>query len=119
MHIESLYTYCTSKTGVTESFPFNDEVLVFKVMNKMFALVNVEKLPVRVNLKCNPSYALELRAQYEAVQPGYHMNKKHWNTVDVQSDLPDHEVRSLIDHSYDLVVKSLRKSDREALATMG
>ncbi len=117
MNIESLRTYCLSKKGTTEGLPFGDDVLVFKVMGKMFALTNLETLPLSVNLKCDPERALALRANHEAVQPGYHMNKKHWNTVYVDGSLSDDELHKMIDHSYALVVKGLKRADREKLLT--
>ncbi|MEM1096914.1 MAG: MmcQ/YjbR family DNA-binding protein [Bacteroidota bacterium] len=119
MTFDSLRTYCLAKPGATEDCPFGPDVLVFRVMGKMFALTNIEKLPTTVNLKCDPERALELRATYEAVQPGYHMNKNHWNTIAIRSDLPDEEIRELIDHSYALVAKSLKRAQRDALATLG
>ena len=115
MHIESLYAYCCAKLGAQESLPFGDDVLVFKVGGKMFALFNVEGDPLSINLKCDPERALELRASYAGVQPGYHMNKKHWNTVVVGEDVEDDVVRELIDHSYDLVVARLPSAVRAAL----
>lgn len=115
MNIEQLRDYCLQKAGVTEDFPFDETTLVFKVMGKMFAATSLARLPTSVNLKCDPVRALELREQYDGVQPGYHMNKKHWNTVTLQSDVPSSELRALIDHSYALVVKGLKKADREKL----
>src|ERR1700741_4385434 len=103
---------CLSKSGVTESTPFGETVLVFKVGGKMFALASLDDVPVRVNLKCDPDLALELRDRYEQVRPGYHMNKKHWNTVEIGTSLPGAEVRKMIEHSYQLVVESLPKSVR-------
>jgi len=102
MDIVSLRDHCISKKGVTESFPFDDETLVFKVNGKIFALVNLEG-ELNLNLKCDPSLALELRERYQAVIPGYHMNKKHWNTIVIDGTIPDTLIRSWIDHSYDLV----------------
>ena len=90
-------------------------MLVFKVGAKIFALVSLDEIPARVNLKCDPDRALELRDQFEDVQPGYHMNKKHWNTVEFESGVPDAELRRMIDHSYDLVAK---KADRRKTKTM-
>lgn len=116
MDIAALYEYCRTRKGATEEFPFGEDVLVFKVMGKMFALMNPDDVPPRINLKCDPERALELREQYEAVQPGYHMNKKHWNTVAPDGTIPDDLVRDLINHSYELVVASLKKADREALS---
>jgi predicted DNA-binding protein (MmcQ/YjbR family) len=102
MDIVALRDHCISKKGVTESFPFDDETLVFKVNGKIFALVNLEG-ELNLNLKCDPSLALELRERYQAVIPGYHMNKKHWNTIVIDGTIPDTLIRSWIDHSYDLV----------------
>ena len=104
MNIESLREYCISKQNVTESFPFGEETLVFKVDGKIFALVNLEG-DFTINLKCDPALALELRERYSSVTPGYHMNKKHWNTVFIDGSVPDKEIFSWIDHSYDLVFK--------------
>lgn len=115
MTFESLRNYCLSKKGASEELPFDEHTLVFKVMGKLFALTNIERLPASVNLKCDPERAIELREVYEAVQPGYHMNKKHWNTITFDGTIPDNEIRTLIDHSYELVVMGLKKADREAL----
>ena len=104
MNIESLREYCISKQYVTESFPFDDETLVFKASGRIFALVSLEG-DFTINLKCDPAFALELRERYPAVIPGYHMNKKHWNTVVLDGSIPDKEVFSWIDQSYDLVLK--------------
>ncbi|WP_281337028.1 MmcQ/YjbR family DNA-binding protein [Flavobacterium eburneipallidum] len=112
MNLESFYEYCLSKKGVTEHFPFDQDTLVFKVGGKMFALSSLlqwEKGKPSVNLKCNPDYALELRAQYDDVQPAFHMSKVHWNTVAINSDVSDKFVKELIDDSYNLVFKSLIK----------
>src|SRR5437660_136909 len=96
----------------TQSKPFGPDVVVFKVGGKMFALASLDEVPTTVNLKCDPDLALELRDRYEQVRPGYHMNKKHWNTVEIESGIPEAELRKMIDHSYDLVVRSLPKSKR-------
>ncbi|WP_348799076.1 MmcQ/YjbR family DNA-binding protein [Flavobacterium adhaerens] len=112
MNLETYYEYCLSKKGVTEHFPFDQDTLVFKVGGKMFALSSLsqwEKNEPSVNLKCDPERALELRAEYDAIQPGYHMSKIHWNTIAVNQDAPDVLLKELIDHSYDLVFKSLTK----------
>jgi predicted DNA-binding protein (MmcQ/YjbR family) len=112
MNIEQLYEFCLSKKGVTEHFPFDEDTLVFKVGGKMFCLTSLKKWEEgdhSINLKCDPEKAIELRAQYEAINLGYHMSKIHWNTVDVDKDLPLKEVVKLIEHSYDLVFKSLTK----------
>jgi predicted DNA-binding protein (MmcQ/YjbR family) len=103
MDIESLREYCISKKGVTESFPFGDDTLVFKVKGKIFALVNLNG-DLSINLKCDPTLAIELRERYSSVTSGYHMNKKHWNTVIIDGSIPDKEVFSWIDHSYGLVL---------------
>ena len=95
--------------------PFGPDALVYKVMGKMFALTDPNEFPPFVNLKCDPDRALELRDEHEAVRPGYHMSKKHWNSVYLDDGLPSELVRELIDHSYDLVVKGLKKADREKL----
>lgn len=119
MNVEQLREYCITKKGVTEEFPFDEVTLVFKVMGKMFALVGLQKWEAgetTVNLKCKPDWAEELRGEYESVYPGFHMNKKHWNTVMLNSgDVSDALARELIDHSYDLVVKGLTKKLREEL----
>src|SRR5437764_2267153 len=107
MNIEEFRAYCLRKPKATEGTPFGPDVLVFKVRGKIFALASLDEIPARVNLKCDPDLALELRDRYEQVRPGYHMNKKHWNTVEIESGIPENEIRKMIDHSYDLVVKSL------------
>jgi predicted DNA-binding protein (MmcQ/YjbR family) len=109
MNLEQFREYCLSKSCATEGLPFGPTVLVFKVSGKMFALAALDDVPTTVNLKCDPDLALELRDRYEQVTPGYHMNKKHWNTVEIEAGIPDPEVRRMIDHSYDLVAKGLRK----------
>lgn len=108
MNIEEYREYCISKKGVTEEFPFDKSTLVFKVMGKMFALTSVDNFD-SVNLKCKPEAAIQLREQYNGVIPGYHMNKKHWNTVSVLGDVTDTLLKKWIDHSYELVVKGLTK----------
>ena len=118
MNIETLYHYCHSLRGVTEGTPFGPDVLVFKVMGKMFALIGLERMPMGVNQKCDPERAIELREQYDAVQPGYHMNKQTWNTVLLNGDVPNDLFLELVDHSYELVVQGLKKKDREALAAL-
>lgn len=115
MNTESIRTYCLGKKGTTEGCPFGETVLVFSVMGKMFALTSPDDFPPSVNLKCDPERAVELRERYPAVQPGYHMNKKHWNTVIIDGSIPQREILEMIDHSYDLVVKGLKKADREQL----
>ena len=117
MNIESFRTYCLIKKGVTEEFPFDAETLVLKVMGKMFALANVNDF-ASINLKCDPENAVELREKYAAVQPGYHMSKKHWNTVLIDGSIPDKLLRQWIDESYQLVVSGLTKTQKIALESM-
>jgi predicted DNA-binding protein (MmcQ/YjbR family) len=112
MNIESFCEYCLSKPAARETTPFGPDNLVFKVEGKMFALAALDEVPPAVNLKCDPDLALELRDRYEQVRPGYHMNKKHWNTVVLDGVIPEREIRKMIDHSYDLVVQSLPKTRR-------
>lgn len=115
MNLESFSAYCAAKPGATSSFPFDEEILVYKVYGKMFALTNVNQRPLAINLKCDPEWSHVLREACPAVQPGWHMNKQHWNTVTVDGSLPDAEIERMIDHSYELVVKGLKKADREQL----
>jgi predicted DNA-binding protein (MmcQ/YjbR family) len=115
MDLAKFREYCLKKLGATEGTPFGDDVLVFKVGAKIFALAPLDEVPATANLKCDPDLALELRDRYEQVRPGYHMNKKHWNTVELDSGIPDTELRKMIDHSYKLVVKSLPKVARAKL----
>jgi predicted DNA-binding protein (MmcQ/YjbR family) len=102
MDVETLREYCISKTDATESFPFGIDTLVYKAEGKIFALVNLDG-DLSINLKCNPAFALELREKYSAVIPGYHMNKKHWNTVFLDGSVPDKELFSWIDNAYKLI----------------
>ena len=115
MDIETFREYCLAKPHVNESTPFGEDVLVFKVGSKIFALASLDEVPSRVNLKCDPDRALELRDRFEEVQPGYHMNKKHWNTVVIEGAVPRREIEAMIDHSYELVVQSLARKERERL----
>ena len=108
MDIEKVRNHCIKKAGVTEEFPFGKETLVFKVMGKMFCLTNLETA-TSINLNCDPELAVELREKYDSVTPGYHMNKTHWNTVALNSSLPDKLILEWIDNSYELVVQSLPK----------
>src|SRR5881409_3312450 len=112
MDLAQFREYCLSKPRATEGTPFGPDVLVFKVGGKMFALAALEEVPTTVNLKCEPALALDLRDRYEQVRPGYHMNKKHWNTVEIDSGIPEAELRGMIDHSYDLVIQSLPRANR-------
>lgn len=109
---ESYRDYCLNKKAVTESFPFDESTLVFKVAGKMFALLALDAPILRVNLKCNPEWALELREQHTGIIPGFHMNKKHWNSVIMDTSVDYKLFKKLTDHSYDLVVKSLTKKAR-------
>jgi len=119
MELEIVRDYGLAKPGTTEDFPFDEEVLVFRVMGKIYLLTNIEQQdPASINLKCDPDRAIELRAQYDAVTPGYHMNKKHWNTMILNGSIPEDEVWALIDHSYALVAKGLKRADRDALAKL-
>lgn len=104
MNIEIIRDYCLSKENVTESLPFGDDTLVFKSEGKIFALANLEG-NLTLNLKCDPATAVELRERYASVIPGYHMNKRHWNTLLIDGSIPDREILSWIDHSYTLVTK--------------
>lgn len=115
MNIEDLQNYCLDFKGVTEEFPFDNETLVFKVMGKMFALANIENF-TSISLKCDPEYAIELRERHQAVKAGWHLNKKHWNTVDIHSDLNSQQIKDLIKHSYNLVVSKLTKNEKNKLA---
>jgi predicted DNA-binding protein (MmcQ/YjbR family) len=114
MNIESLRSYCLSLKGTTEDMPFGPDTLVFKVMGKMFALTGFDSGP-RVNLKCSPDLAIELRERYPCVLPGYHMNKKHWNTVVIDGTVPENLITEWIDHSYQLVVEGLPKKEEMKL----
>ena len=116
MNIETFREYCLSKPVATEGTPFGPDNIVFKVEGKMFALAALDEVPPAVNLKCDPDLALELRDRYEQVTPGYHMNKKHWNTVVLDGVIPEREIKKMIDHSYDLVVRSLPRAKRKKLA---
>lgn len=117
MNIEDYREYCISKKGVTEEFPFDEKTLVFKVVGKMFALCDVDEFR-SMNLKCDPERAIELRENYSGINAGYHMNKKHWNTIDCDGSVEDDLCKELIDHSYDLVVSKLTKKDREFLKNL-
>jgi predicted DNA-binding protein (MmcQ/YjbR family) len=114
MNIETLRDYCLKKPGVSESFPFDQDTLVFKVGGKLFALVNVDRFE-SVNLKCDPEQAVQLRERYHDVLPGYHMNKKHWNTVNFFGYVPDQLIYELIDHSYNLVFAGLSKKEQTSI----
>jgi predicted DNA-binding protein (MmcQ/YjbR family) len=112
MDLAEFREYCLTKLSAREETPFGPNVLVFKVGGKMFTLAALDEVPATVNLKCDPDLALDLRDRYEQVRPGYHMNKKHWNTVEIGGGIPAIELRRMIDHSYELVLKSLPKAAR-------
>lgn len=118
MDIDQFREYCFLKKGVTENFPFDEYTLCIRVMNKIFAITGLNSEHFTINLKCDPDYAVELREQYPEIQPGWHMNKSHWNTVDFEGSLGDAMLRKLVDHSYEQVVKTLKKSEKAALAEM-
>lgn len=115
--LQAISEYALSFPGSEGAFPFDEKTLVVKVMGKMFLLINIED-PSTVNLKCDPERAALLRAEHDEVMPGYHMNKKHWNTVRINGSLPWSFVCELIDHSYDLVVRSLTKAQRSQLEAL-
>ncbi|NRR90095.1 MmcQ/YjbR family DNA-binding protein [Winogradskyella undariae] len=119
MNIEDYRNYCLKKKEVTEHFPFNDDALVFKVLGKMFALTSLKRWEngeAFINLKCDPEYAQELRAEYDTIRPGYHMHKKQWNSIYIQEgELSIQLIKGLIDHSYDMVVSGLSKKLRESI----
>lgn len=115
MNLKEFKDYCMSKKGVTETFPFDDETLVLKVGSKMFALTNINNPILEINLKCDPFMSQDLRKEYSSIRPGYHMNKTHWNTVTVDGTIPEDKLLFLIDLSYGLVYKGLKKSEQLAL----
>lgn len=114
MNIEEFRDYCLSKKGTEETFPFDEVTLVFKVMGKMYALTSLDG-EFSINLKCDPEKAIELRETYSSVIPGYHMSKKHWNTILMDDLIPDRLIKEWIDHSYDLIVHSLPKKLQQEL----
>jgi predicted DNA-binding protein (MmcQ/YjbR family) len=118
MNIELIREYCLKKKGVTEEFPFDEETLVFKVMAKIFLLASLESIPLQINLKCDPEKAVELREEYDAVQPGYHMNKKHWNTIIIDGSISSGKISEWIDESYSLVAAGLKKSELKSSKTI-
>ncbi len=114
--LEDIRLHCLQKPGVTEDFPFGPDTLVFRVLTKIFLLTNLDNYPPTINLKCDPERALELREQYPCVIPGYHMNKKHWNTVTVDGSVDASLILEWIDHSYELVAKGLTRAQRDELS---
>lgn len=118
MHIESLREYYLQKPGAEETMPFGDDTLVFKVIGKIFLLISLKEAN-RFNVKCDPDLAIELRERYSEVQPGFHMNKTHWNTVYLDGSLTEKQLLEMIDHSYELIVKSLPKKTQQSLQEKG
>lgn len=115
MDIETIREYCLSKPRATEDLPFGNETLVFKVCDKIFLLVGLTN-PQSFNVKCDPERAAQLREEFSEVKPGYHMNKKHWNTVSFKGVLTKKQLQEMIDHSYELVLKSLPKAKQQSLS---
>lgn len=115
MDITSLSDYCLSKKGSLKDYPFGDDVLVIKVASKMFALINVHSSQLRISLKCDPFIAENLRQQYASITPGYHLNKNHWNTILIDGTISEQELYDMIDLSYELVFKGLRKAEKDAI----
>jgi predicted DNA-binding protein (MmcQ/YjbR family) len=116
MNVEEIRAHCIDKKGVTESIPFDNDTLVFNVLDKIFLLISLEKQPLRINVKCDPEKAIELRESYsDNILPGYHMNKLHWNTVIINQELSNTLIKNFIDDSYQLVLKSLPKAKQLGL----
>jgi len=115
MKLEQLENMFIKKIGATKDFPFGDDIMVFKVMDKMFGLIAIEDNPFNINLKCDPNDAIAYREIYECVNPGYHMNKKHWNTITIDGSMKNSILQEMIDESYDLVVNKLTKKQKEQL----
>ena len=118
MNIEEFRQYCLRKKKVMECFPFDDKTLVFKVAGKMFALAGLDQYPAKINLKCDSEKSIALREEFIDINPGFHMNKKHWNTIDLDWRADDELINAWIDHSYDLVSASLTKKLKEELASL-
>jgi len=115
MDLETIRKYCLEKKSVTESFPFGETTLVFKVRGKIFLLIGLDNFPLQFNVKCDPEKAEELREEYSSVIPAFHMNKKHWNSVILNGQIPLKQIREMIDESYQLVVRSLPVTERKKL----
>ncbi len=114
MNLEIIREYCLKKKGVVEEVPIGEDSPVYKVIGKIFLIASLTP-PISINIKCDPERAVELRERYDEIQPGYHMNKLHWNTVDLKGSLNDNLILEMIDHSYDLVASKLKKSEKEKL----
>jgi len=115
MDLDTLRSFCLRLPETSEDFPFDESTLAVRVAGKIFALIAIDASPLRANLKCDPERAVELRERYEAVQPGYHMNKTHWNTVTFDGSIPGREVAAMVEHSWECVVAGLKRADRERL----
>jgi predicted DNA-binding protein (MmcQ/YjbR family) len=118
IELQWVLEHCREKRGITEDFPFDDRTLTVRVGGKIFMLTDIHSNPLRINLKCDPLTALDLRDEFDAVTPGYHMNKVHWNTVILDGSIPEDRVRWMIDHSYDLVFSKLKKKERERIENL-
>ena len=114
MTFSEIDKFILSKYAVTYDYPFDEEVRVYRIFNKIFALI-IDELPLKINLKCDPIYALELRSLYQSIEAGYHMNKKHWNTVEANRDVDDEFLKELIDHSFDMVIAGFSKKQQEII----
>jgi len=115
MNIEEIHEYCLNKSGVTDSMPFGDTVVVYKVCGKIFLLMSLNDSPLQFNVKCDPSKVITLREQYSCVIPGYHMNKKHWNTITIDGSVNNKLLIEWIDHSYEIIIARLSKTERMKL----
>ncbi len=113
MDIETIRTYCLEKKAASEGFPFDETTLVFKVMERMFAVIDLEH-PDKLTVKCNPDYAIELRDRYNGIEGAWHFNKKYWNQIHLMSDVPESLILELIDHSYEEVIKKFTRKQKEA-----
>jgi predicted DNA-binding protein (MmcQ/YjbR family) len=118
MNFENIYSHCISKPFVQEDFPFDNKTLVFKIGGKIFLLINSEN-PTSINVKCNPEKGIELRERFEGIQPGYHMNKKHWITISLTKGISQKVILECINNSYELVLKSLPKKQQTVLSQKG
>jgi predicted DNA-binding protein (MmcQ/YjbR family) len=114
MTFDEIEQYIMSKYEVTYDYPFDEDVRVYRVSNKIFALI-IDETSLKINLKCDPIYALELRSLYKSIQSGYHMNKKHWNTIEANGDVDDEFLKELIDHSFDMVVAGFSEKQQEVI----